>query len=322
MRSQRRMTLMLTVAWSIALVGTPMVAAVGQEPVNKPLTGERLPAPRNVTAVQQADGRIRVTWSGVPGATSYAIVRSVPPDPARAITPNPSDTVYVDSDVVAGKTYYYVLSALNDGATGLKAGTAPVTATRSVGSPPGSLLPPTNVIARLAGIGTVTVSWQSPPGTARSIVDIRQGAADAWITAVRTSSSSYSMGGLAQGMRVQFRVRSENATGVQSNWTTSNEVLVDTSGTAPVSTGGTTATAATGTVAVTMGSALSIRVGATASAGSGLGSRWVSLDEGTATVDASGTVTGRAAGRAQILAIGRGADGAVRVTLVQVTVSP
>jgi len=51
-------------------------------------------------------------------------------------------------------------------------------------------------------------------------------------------------------------------------------------------------------------------------------SRWVSLDEGVASVDGSGTVTARAAGRARVLAIGGAADGSARVTLVQVTVSP
>jgi len=80
------------------------------------------------------------------------------------------------------------------------------------------------------------------------------------------------------------------------------------------------------TIAVTIGSAITMRVGGSASASSALGgasaSRWASLDEGIATVDGSGTVSARAAGRARLLAIAGAADGSVRVTLVQVTVSP
>jgi hypothetical protein len=69
-----------------------------------------------------------------------------------------------------------------------------------------------------------------------------------------------------------------------------------------------------------------MRVGAAASAGSTLGgasaTRWISLDDGIATVDGSGAVAARAPGRARLLAIATSGDGAVRVTLIQVTVTP
>lgn len=332
MKSQRRSTFVSTFASSLILVGSPMVAAFAQDPVTKPVnppagTGNRLPAPRNISAVQLPDGRIRVTWSPVAGATSYALVRSVPPDAAKPITPNATDTVFFDSDIAAGKTYYYLISGLNDAATGLRAGAAPVKAIRGVG-PVGDVIPPTNVVARYDPIGKlVNLTWEGPP-QANFLVETRRLSPESpWLQYMASSLRSLNLSGAyPAGTRVQFRVITTDYFGRRSTPTVSNEVLIDSSGVAPASSGGTTSIAATGTVAVTMGSALSLRVGATLSAGSALSgasaSRWISLDEGIATVDAAGTVTGRAAGRAQILAIGRGADGAVRVTLVQATVSP
>lgn len=328
MKSQRRSTLVSLLVWSFGLSVTPMVAASAQEPVNKPAnpavgTGDRLLAPRNITAVQLPDGRIRVTWSPVTGATSYAIVRSVPPEAARAITPNVTDTVFFDSNVTAGKTYYYVISGLNETATGLRQGSAPIKATRGF-DPSGSHLTPTNVLARFdSASNTVNLSWQGPlPAT---FLIERDG-----VQVGRVERPFFGIPATAPGTRMQFRVRSQDAQGVQSPWATSNEVLIPASaaasGDASSPSGPTSTTGPAGTIAVTIGSAITMRVGASASAGPALGgasaSRWASLDEGIATVDGSGTVSARAAGRARLLAIGGAADGSVRVTLVQVTVSP
>src|SRR5688572_2520868 len=166
MLSQRRRTFVASLAWALVLMGAPTVAAFGQDPVIKPTpsapgTGDRLPLPRNVRAVQHPDGRIVVTWSPISGATAYAITRSVPPDPAAPVTPNVTDTMFVDRQVTAGKTYYYVVSGVNDVATGLKAG-ASVKATNSF-DVSGSHLTPTNVVARYdSATNRVILTWQGP----------------------------------------------------------------------------------------------------------------------------------------------------------------
>ena len=98
----------------------------------KPQTS-RLPAPATVSASQRSDGRIRVVWSSVDGAIKYRLIRSVPPEPIAPVAlPDPSDTQYVDSDVKAGRTYYYEVAALNEaGTVGLKRSAPPVTAAAS-----------------------------------------------------------------------------------------------------------------------------------------------------------------------------------------------
>ena len=331
MLSQRRRTFVASLVWSLMLIGTPAVSALGQEPVTKPTTsapgtGDRLSLPRNVRAVQHADGRIVVTWSPVPGATAYAITRSVPPDPAAPVTPNVTDTMFVERQVTAGKTYYYVVSGVNDVATGLKAG-ASVKATRSF-DPSRADLTPTNVVARYdSASNRVYLTWVGS-GEASVFMIYRSGVE---VGRDYTLPGDFYMTAPAPGTRVQFQVRAQDRFGYASALASSNEVVIPS--TSAASSGGPTApsgpistTGPAGTIAVTIGSAITLRVGGSASAGSALGgasaSRWISLDEGIATVDASGSVSARAAGRARLLAIAGAADGSVRVTLVQVTVTP
>ena len=290
-----------------------------QDPVVKPRpgTGDRLAAPASVSAVQESDGRIRVTWSSVKNATSYTIVRSVPPsavEPAKTVT----DTVYIDSDVLVGRTYYYLVAGMNDEASGLRAGSRPVTARRSA-SPLGDLNPPTNVVARYdPSKDDVSLSWTSPGGAAAAF----------WVDRIIVNSGVQALGrvdttyipsagrALPQGAQVRFAVFTLDATGRRSPLTFSNTVLID----SPA------LRSSLATVTVSVGTALSLRVRATASAATSVlrapGSRWVSLDETIATVDATGTVTGRAAGQAQIVAIGRNSDGSLRVSVVNITVIP
>jgi hypothetical protein len=165
----------------------------GQEVTKPRPTTERLPKPAGVTAEQQRDGTILVRWQPVPEALSYKVTRSVPPAGATRLTlPMPSDTQYVDRDVKAGSTYYYLVSAVNAaGMEGLRVGTVPVSATLSSGSTaatslrnpdPGAdtgaedtaataVAPPTDIVVKPYPYRTPTVRWQSSVQGARFIVE-------------------------------------------------------------------------------------------------------------------------------------------------------
>jgi hypothetical protein len=122
---------------AVMLLGA--AAAAAQDPVIKPSTTttttlDRLPGPAKITAVQQADGRIRVAWNAVDGAARYALYRSVPNlGQGYVALPNPSDTAFLDADVKAGFYYYYVVNAVSStGGVGLKVGSQPVVSTTTV----------------------------------------------------------------------------------------------------------------------------------------------------------------------------------------------
>ncbi len=68
--------------------------------------------PAAITATP-ANSRVNVSWSTSPGATSYKLRRSAISGSGFAVIANTSATVFTDSYVTNGATYYYVVSALN-----------------------------------------------------------------------------------------------------------------------------------------------------------------------------------------------------------------
>jgi hypothetical protein len=118
---------------ALPLLAAPLAAIHAQGEVSKPTAaGRRLPTP---VARQLPDGRIEVRWPAVEGTVKYELIRSVPPTPQTVISQaNPADTVYLDSDVKAGSTYYYVVAAIDQsGQRGIRRGSVPVTASISAG---------------------------------------------------------------------------------------------------------------------------------------------------------------------------------------------
>ena len=73
-------------------------------------------------------GKVSLSWAAVSGATGYNLKRSTASGgPYTAIAADASSTAYVDTTVVVGTTYYYVVSSLNS--VGESANSAQVSAT-------------------------------------------------------------------------------------------------------------------------------------------------------------------------------------------------
>jgi hypothetical protein len=76
------------------------------------------PAAPTIIAVVTNYGQVSLTWSSVPGATSYNVKRSQSSGGPYTIIVNTTATSYTDTSVDNGKTYYYVVSALNGSVEG------------------------------------------------------------------------------------------------------------------------------------------------------------------------------------------------------------
>lgn len=79
---------------------------------------EIIPVPTNLIATP-GDSQVTLNWDAVTDATGYNVKRSITAgDPYDIIASNVSGT-YVDSDVINGTAYYYVITAITaDGESG------------------------------------------------------------------------------------------------------------------------------------------------------------------------------------------------------------
>ena len=328
-------------------------AAWSQDPVVKPPSGtttfERLPAPMP-TARQLPDGRIEVRWPAVEGAVRYDIRRSVPPAAQTVISrPNPAETTYVDSDVKAGSTYYYVVGAVDSAGTlGLRAGTPPVTATITPGTTTTTTSTPTTATGSPTETVDITVYVKglNPPSlqlTFRS--SPYAGHLERWIFRASAtdptqldplSKTTTSLGDIpASGSSatdsfasatyqrwVKYQLVRQGLIG-ESYIHVSAPLVIPAATTTTTSTT-TTAAATSPEATIVTAPPATVGAGATFSVSSdaGSGARWLSLNESIATVDQNGAVTGRAAGSTRVIAATTASDGSLKVVAIPVTVTP
>jgi hypothetical protein len=106
-------------------------------------------APTNVVATAASMNQINLTWSDAQRATNYYVKRStVNGGPYTTISVPLTQTNYSDTGLIGGTTYYYVVTAVNDGGA---SNSAQVSA-RTVS------LAPTNLSLNLGG-GQLQFSW-------------------------------------------------------------------------------------------------------------------------------------------------------------------
>jgi mono/diheme cytochrome c family protein len=135
-----------------------------------PKPGPRPAAPTGVTATG-GDGQVTISWDAVSIATSYNISWST----KSSVTTEEDDdrgkkirnvtSPYVQTGLVAGTTYYYIVRAINNGRNGHRGpASAEVSATTSATTPtPTVPAAPTGVTAT-GGTKQATISWSAVTG--------------------------------------------------------------------------------------------------------------------------------------------------------------
>lgn len=85
------------------------------EVFSPPIYQPELTAPLNLTAAVSGD-QIKLNWDAVMGSESYVVLRSTTPDVINeVISSTITDNQYIDKNVEAGITYYYVIRAVKEG---------------------------------------------------------------------------------------------------------------------------------------------------------------------------------------------------------------
>jgi len=175
----------------------PVGAGSGVITVQPPLPP---PAPANVS-VLNGDTQVTLTWSAAPTATGYNVKRSGTPGGPYTSVGTPSNTSFVDTGLVNGSTYYYVVSASNAGGEGPNS-------SEVIGRPNNAV---TGVTAT-GGTGQVAVAW-SPFGGATSYLVKRAANSGGPYADVATVTGTSHVDTTVQGGRNYFYVVFANLAG-------------------------------------------------------------------------------------------------------------
>jgi len=194
------------------------------------LTGYVPPAPKSVV-VYSGNASNLVTWSVVPGATGYNILRSTTdgsgytPVASGVVGPvsgsGPENATYVDTTATNDTTYYYVVQSVNPVGTSANsvqsAGVAP-----STGSPLAAPAAPTDLKSSV-GDHTVTLTWTPVDGAnyytvQRGTVVNALGYIPVYITlSNRVTDTTYTDTSPTNGSDYSYIVTASNAAGTGPN---------------------------------------------------------------------------------------------------------
>jgi hypothetical protein len=213
-----------SVTWNISVPGTYTLTAAATDnlgattssgPVHVVVNGTPPAVPTGLTA-SAGNASVSLTWSAAAGATSYNVKRSTASGgPYATVASGVTATSFVNTGLVNGTTYYYVVSAVNVGGESANS-TPPASATPSV-TPPA----PANLTATTVSRSQIRLAWtdKATNETGFRVYRSNDGITFKLIATLGANVSSYSNTGLARNRTYYYRVRAYNASGesVDSN---------------------------------------------------------------------------------------------------------
>ena len=169
-------------------------------------------------SVTPGDGRVTVRWGppdndGGRPVTGYTVFRGEPGVPLRLLTELGNVLSYVDIEVVNGRTYGYVVKAVNEAGMGEASGAVEATPAKQIGVP-GAVQSPR---AEAKG-GQVLLAWRPPASNGGSPITgyvIMRGAGPGNLTALAEVGVvlSYSDSAVERGRTYFYSVAAKNAAG-------------------------------------------------------------------------------------------------------------
>ena len=169
------------------------------------------PAPTNVVATAASANEIDLTWSPANGATNYYVKRStVSGGPYTTVSVPLTVTNFSDTGLIGGKTYYYVINAINDGGA---TNSAQVSAT-TLTAPPA----PASLTATAASSSQINLSWPASAGaTGYNVKCANFSGGPYTVIATNVTATGYTNTGLYDAVTCYYVVVAANANGVSTN---------------------------------------------------------------------------------------------------------
>lgn len=158
--------------------------------------------PANLTATAGSPVQVALKWNAGANATSYNLKRGTTSGiyTVTNVVAGLGTTNYLDTQVISGTTYYYVVSATNS--TGESVNSSEVSAT-----PTGAPFPPSGLSATVTSNMQVTLKWTGSFGsTSYNVKQATTSGAEA--TVGSTGGTSYVINGLVNGTAYYFVVSS------------------------------------------------------------------------------------------------------------------
>jgi len=178
--------------------------AGGESAASPPVAATPVAPPPTPTGLAASAGnsRITLTWHPAPGASSYVLRRGSAPGGPYEIIASPTSTSHTDLLLANDATYYYILSARNEG--GQSAAGPEVSAT-PVGAPGA----PSEAEAA-AGNGKVSLRWRPVPNAARYRVMRSTTPSGPYTAIANPAETEYLDAGITNGMTYYYVVRAMN----------------------------------------------------------------------------------------------------------------
>lgn len=164
------------------------------------------PAPPATITVLNGDTKVALNWSATLSTASYDVKRSVASGGAYTVITNTTARSFVDTAVVNGSTYYYVISSVN------AAGGGPDSA-EVVGKPDNTV----TGLTATGGVARITLAWDAFSGAVGYTVRRSSVSGGPYsVVATGVASTSYVDSPLPSGTRYYYVVAASLAGGVES----------------------------------------------------------------------------------------------------------
>ena len=160
-------------------------------------------------AASCGDGQVALTWSAAAGATAYRVMRAESPSaPSRTSLAEVADTVYLDTGLANGTTYYYVVRSLRGAEESRDSSEVAATPLVSTSAPPAP-----QGLTLAAGDGELTLTWHPLPAATRYVVRRAGASGGPYAQIGDTGERTYVDRGLTNGATYYYVVRGVNAVG-------------------------------------------------------------------------------------------------------------